>query len=145
MQFRCGTLFCESDNKFIGLLVLTPTTKWFVIAALSGVVTYYCEWMEVVRPGNCNQGLIFAVARMYVVPVLIVGFLGYFCPSRPIICWLCYMLPSWIVRSVQLLASSAEGSNLAPPLLAVDVGHLLLTGVIAWGVAKARRSASDHA
>jgi hypothetical protein len=125
--------------------VLTTPSKWIVIAAVAGVVTYYCEWMEVVSAGNCGQGLMFTISRMYVLPVLIIGFLGYFCPSSPVVCWLCYMVPSWVVRLVQLLASSAEGSNLAPLMLALDIGHLLLTGIVAWGAAKARRSVGDNA
>jgi hypothetical protein len=116
------------------------TRKWIAVSLAAGIVVYYCEWLELVYSGACNQGLAFTLARMYAVPLIVSGVLGYFCFSNPLACWLSFMLPSWIVRLVQLAISVAAGSNLSPLLIAVDAGHLLLTGVVAAGGAKVGRS-----
>jgi hypothetical protein len=116
------------------------TKKWLVLSAAAGVLVYYCEWLELIYPGACNQGLGFTLARMYGAPLVISGVFGYFCFRSPLACWLLFMLPSWIVRVAQLTISVTEGSNLSPLVIAVDIGHLLLTGIILGGVAKFRRS-----
>ena len=115
------------------------TKRWIAVSLVVGVVVYYCEWLELIYPGACKQGLEFTLVRMYVVPLVISGALGYFCFRSPLGCWLSLMLPSWIVRFAQLVISVEGGSNLSPLLIAVDVGHLLLTGVIAVGIARLRR------
>jgi len=116
--------------------MLRPASKWMVISAAAGVTTYYCEWLELVRPGTCNQGMAFTVARMYVVPLLLVAVVGYRCPGKPLVCWLFLMLPSFIIRFVQLASSAMSGSNLAMPMIGIDTLHFLFTGVIAWGAAR---------
>lgn len=116
------------------------TKRWIAVSLVAGIVVYYCEWLELIYPGACNQGLVFTLVRMYAVPLVISGALGYFCFRSPLACWLSFMLPSWIVRLVQLAISVEGGSNLSPLLIAVDVGHLLLSGLIAGGVAKFSRS-----
>jgi len=46
------------------------------------------------------------------------------------------MLPSFIIRFVQLASSAMSGSNLAMPMIGIDTLHFLFTGVIAWGAAR---------
>ncbi len=115
------------------------TRKWLAVSAVAGVVVYYCEWLDLIYPGTCNQSLGFTIARMYALPMLLSGLLGFYCFKRPLVCWLSFMLPSWIVRLVQLIISAAGGGNLWPLMVAVDAGHLLLTGIIVAGVARLRR------
>jgi hypothetical protein len=112
--------------------------KWLLLSAVAGVAVYYCEWIELIFPGACNQELGITLTRMYAIPLVVSGVLGYLCFRSPLACWLSFMLPSWMVRLVQLGISVIEGSNLSPLLIAVDVGHFLLTGVIVAGVAKLR-------
>ena len=116
------------------------TRKWIGVSLAVGIVIYFCEWLELAYPGACNQGLGFTLVRMYAIPLAISGILGFFCFRSPLACWLSFMFPSWLVRLVQLAISVAGGSNLSPLLIAVDAGHLLLTGLITGGVAKLRRN-----
>ena len=116
------------------------TGKWIVVSVAAGITVYYCEWLEFAYPGNCNQGLMFTLVRMYAIPLAISGALGFFCSRSPLACWLSFMLPSWLVRLVQLAISVAVGSNLSPLLIAIDAGHFLLAGLITGGVARLRRS-----
>ena len=123
----------EGMDRFHRLFMLEKPAKWMAISAVMGIATYYCEWTELVRPGTCNQDLAFTIIRMYGVPLLLAAILGYKCPSKPLACWLMLMLPSWVVRAVPLASPAMSGSNLALPLFWVDVLHLLLTGLVAWG------------
>lgn|SRR5574340_133915 len=117
---------------------VTTTKKWLLVSAVAGVAVYYCEWLELISPGICNHGLGFTVARMYVVPILVSGVLGFFCFEIPLRCWLVFMLPSWIIR---LVLFGSVGGNLWPLLLVVDAGHLLITSVVAGIVARLRQRA----
>ena len=105
---------------------------------------YYCEWLELIRPEACNQGLSFTLSQIYVLPLLLAATLGYCCPTRPLTCWLFLMLPSWIVRAAQLGSSAMSGSNLASPVLVADTLHLALTAFLAWSAAKVRIAKDRH-
>jgi hypothetical protein len=118
--------------------MLRGTQKWAVISATAGMLTYYCEWLELIHPGICNQGLAFTLSRIYVLPLLLAAIVGYGFPTRALVCWLFLMLPSWIVRSAQMASSAMDGSNLAMPVLLIDTVHLALTAFVAWGAARVR-------
>ena len=113
---------------------------WIALSLVAGVVVYYCEWIELFYAGTCNQGLQFTILRMYALPLAISAALGYFCFRSPIACWLSFMVPSWLLRLIQLIASIEAGSNLSPLLLALDTGQLIVTGLIALGAARLRRN-----
>jgi hypothetical protein len=108
------------------------------IATVAGGAVYYCEWLELVTPGFCNQSLRFTLTRMYVVPLLLAGVIGYFGYKKPMMCWLLFMLPSWIVRLILLLE---VGGNLWPLLFMVDLLHLILIGLVIGGAAIFRKGA----
>jgi len=107
-----------------------------IIATVVGVVVYFCEWLELIIPGFCSQGLQFTLTRMYVTPLLLAVGIGYFGYRVPMMCWLLFMMPSWIIRLIQLLQT---GGNLSPPLFILDFLHLILTGLIIGGIAKIKR------
>lgn len=109
--------------------------KKAVIAMLGGIGVYYCEWLELIIPGFCNQSLGFALTRMYVVPLLLAGVIGYFGYRKPLLNWFLFMVPSWVLRDLQILIM---GGNLMPPVIAIDSLHLIFTGLIAGGVARYR-------
>ena len=124
--------------------MLTNTFKWAMVSATAGVVTYYCEWVELFRPGTCNHGLCFTLVRIYALPLLLAAILGYCCPRRPLVCWLFLMVPSWALRTMQLALSAMSGSNLATPVIWVDALHLLLTAFITWVAAIGRNAIGNR-
>ena len=91
--------------------------QWLVVSAFAGIAIYYCEWIELLRPGTCNQDFDFTITRMYVLPVVLSGILGFICYKKPIYSWLLFMLPSWGVRLILLVNIK---SNLSPLLLMIN-------------------------
>jgi len=108
-----------------------------VIVSLVGVAVYYCEWLELITPEFCHQNLQFTLTRMYGVPLLLAGVIGYFGYRKPITFWLIFMLPSYAMRLIQLLD---VGGNLSPPLFMFDLMHLILTGLIIAGTGKLKKA-----
>lgn len=110
--------------------------KSTVLVIVVGVAVYYCEWAELIVPGFCNQGLGYMLTRIYGVPLLLAGVIGYFGYRKLMFYWLIFMIPSWTVRFIQLLKT---GGNLLPPLIAIDLIHLILTGLIIGSVGLYRK------
>jgi hypothetical protein len=120
------------------------TTKQSTItSAAAGIVVYYIEWIELIDLDCCHNWPDFTIARMYVVPLLLAGVLGFYCYEKPMRCWLLFMLPSWVARMILLWKFG--GGNLWPLLFMVDTAHLLLTGLIMGGVAAFRRRSKSGA
>ena len=113
---------------------LTNKQAWMT-ALVAGITVYFCEWLELITPGFCGQGLQFTFMRMYVFPLLLsvgIGYLGY---KTPVVCWLLFMMPS---SSLKMFSLFLTGGNLAPPVFALEIVILILTGIIIGGVAKIR-------
>jgi len=106
------------------------TWKWYVIAAMLGMGTYYLEWIELVFPTCCQHWPDWTIFRMYLAPVLFAAILGLLSDRRPFICWALFMIPSWVVRLIMLVKT---GGNLWPPLAITDFVHLLITGAVFLG------------
>lgn len=111
------------------------TRQWIAIAGVCGTLVYFCEWLELVFPGYCNQNLAFTIFRMYVLPLILCGILGFYCFDRPSLCWLSFMLPSWIVRIAQLISTGDDGS-LWPLVAVIDSLHLIITGLVVLGASR---------
>jgi len=97
------------------------------ISLVAGISIYVCEWSYPSDPSFCELNFQCTLVRIYVLPLPIAAILGLLCFRNPLLSWLLFMVPSWLLREIQLVSG---GGNLWPLVVFVDFVHLMGTVII---------------
>lgn len=103
-----------------------------ILSLLAGLAIYMCEWTYPGGPSYCNLGVEGSLCRIYLLPLAVSVILGILGAQNPLLHWSLFMIPSWLVRELSLIAA---GGNLWPPIVFLDLTHLIATGIIFVGTA----------